>query len=334
MNEMDLVFMKFEATVRRSLTSLLTLIALGTLMGFLGGLWWVLALAAHFRVQLTAVSLLALAAALVFKQWRHAAGASVLVAINVLPVLISLGGAPQTPAGDARITVVGLNVNTFSGDPKRVLAWLQTVDADLVGLTEIDPHWIKALAPLRARWPHWVELPNDGNFGLALLSRRPVIAQRAQRLAGHEVKNIRATVQTPLGPVEVVVMHPPPPLNARWAAMRDEQFEALAAEASQAKTPLLIVGDLNATPWARALDPLLDAGLRHGRVGQGVHPTWPDGWWPLGVPIDHVLVRGLVVTEHRVGPSVGSDHRPIVVTLGRLRPPGDQAHDAAKEEVQ
>jgi endonuclease/exonuclease/phosphatase (EEP) superfamily protein YafD len=305
---------KLRSTADRLLSLWVVLLLLGTVPGFLGGLWWVFALAAHFRVQLTAAALIALAAAVGLRTPRRGAAAAVLVAVNVLPILIGLGGAPQTPADDQRITVVGLNVNTFAGDPARVLAWLNTVDADLVALTEVSPTWMRALSPLEVRWPYLAEAPHDGNFGLALFSRHAISAPRIERLAGHPIQSLHATVHTPLGAIDTVVMHPPPPIRGAWAAMRDAQIAALAA---QVRGPTLVIGDLNATPWARALDPLFDAGLRHGRVGIGIQPTWPDGWWPVSVPIDHVLVRELIVTAHRVGPSVGSDHRPIVVTLGR-----------------
>jgi endonuclease/exonuclease/phosphatase (EEP) superfamily protein YafD len=45
-------------------------------------------------------------------------------------------------------------------------------------------------------------------------------------------------------------------------------------------------------------------------------PTWMAGFWPLALRIDHVLVSGgLCVEEARIGPDVGSDHRPVISRL-------------------
>jgi endonuclease/exonuclease/phosphatase (EEP) superfamily protein YafD len=54
-------------------------------------------------------------------------------------------------------------------------------------------------------------------------------------------------------------------------------------------------------------------------AGQAWQPTWEADFWPLALPIDHVLVPSTsCVTYTEVGPDVGSDHRPVRVTL-RLR---------------
>jgi endonuclease/exonuclease/phosphatase (EEP) superfamily protein YafD len=46
-------------------------------------------------------------------------------------------------------------------------------------------------------------------------------------------------------------------------------------------------------------------------------PTWSAGFWPLALRIDHILVSSSLCVDHAdVGPSLGSDHRPV---LARLR---------------
>jgi endonuclease/exonuclease/phosphatase (EEP) superfamily protein YafD len=45
------------------------------------------------------------------------------------------------------------------------------------------------------------------------------------------------------------------------------------------------------------------------------------GFWPLALRIDHVLVTpDLCVERVEVGPSIGSDHRPVIARL-RLASP-------------
>ncbi|MFN8424001.1 MAG: endonuclease/exonuclease/phosphatase family protein [Anaerolineae bacterium] len=90
---------------------------------------------------------------------------------------------------------------------------------------------------------------------------------------------------------------------------------ALLAASGQ---PGILCGDINATPWstgrraARSRAPLLDATLGHGYLG-----TWPAplGRY-LGIPIDVCLIDpALESVAAAVGPELGSDHRPLTVTL-------------------
>ena len=81
---------------------------------------------------------------------------------------------------------------------------------------------------------------------------------------------------------------------------------------------MIVIGDLNLTPWSPRFRALLDdGGLGDSRVGFGHHATWPV-WFPLLlIPIDHVLADPEIkVYRREVGPAVGSDHYPVLVELG------------------
>ena len=80
---------------------------------------------------------------------------------------------------------------------------------------------------------------------------------------------------------------------------------------------LIVVGDLNTSPWSPHFRDLLTAtGLRNAAAGHGWIPTWPTWFWPALIPIDHVLVRGpLGVEDLERGPDVGSDHYPLIAGL-------------------
>jgi vancomycin resistance protein VanJ len=89
----------------------------------------------------------------------------------------------------------------------------------------------------------------------------------------------------------------------------------VAAEAARAAGPVLLVGDFNTPPesaifrrvWAGYADAFSDAGW-----------GWGYTFWTrlAAVRIDHVLVgRGGRATSCRVGPDVGSPHRPVVADV-------------------
>jgi endonuclease/exonuclease/phosphatase (EEP) superfamily protein YafD len=90
-----------------------------------------------------------------------------------------------------------------------------------------------------------------------------------------------------------------------------------AALALMQPAATILLGDLNLTPYAPAFAQLVSgSGLQDALAGEAWRPTWQAGFWPLALPIDHVLVpRGSCVTAHEIGPYVGSDHRPLLVSL-------------------
>ena len=111
-----------------------------------------------------------------------------------------------------------------------------------------------------------------------------------------------------------------PPVSADLARDRNEQLATLAEFARQSTHPLLLVGDLNISPWSPHFARLLaDSGLRDS--GYGISPSWPVGWLPLQIPIDHALFSaGIHIKYRKTGTDLGSDHYPIIVDFQIVAP--------------
>ena len=101
--------------------------------------------------------------------------------------------------------------------------------------------------------------------------------------------------------------------------MRDAVLDASGQWSSAQTVPHLIVGDFNATPWSTAFRDMQSAGdLVNSQIGFGRAPTWPAGLGSFGmIPIDHLLHSEALITVYRqIGEANGSDHKPLIVTLG------------------
>jgi endonuclease/exonuclease/phosphatase (EEP) superfamily protein YafD len=96
---------------------------------------------------------------------------------------------------------------------------------------------------------------------------------------------------------------------------RNDQLEKLAQLVRDQKKPVLLVGDLNVSPWSSYFTRLLkNSGLKNSMKGFGFQPSWPSNTSFLRIPIDHVLYTPEIVIRNRaVGPDVGSDHLPVIV---------------------
>ena len=112
----------------------------------------------------------------------------------------------------------------------------------------------------------------------------------------------------------VIATRPYPPVNARQSQVRDQQLQAVGELAAETAGPLLVMGDLNTSPWSPIFHELArTSSLRDSRRGYGLQVTWtgaPFVW----LPIDHVFVSDeIVIHDRRVGPDIGSDHLPILM---------------------
>jgi endonuclease/exonuclease/phosphatase (EEP) superfamily protein YafD len=306
----------------------LTLGLLGaTALGLFARAHWLCELFAHFAVQ-------GLAAAVVLAVlWfvRRRPGRALACGIAAVPHGLALGAwgvAPPTsvPEGLPRVRVASANLLTSNTAHAAFLAWVRAERPDVVVALEVGRDWALALETLQDLYPRRVFAAREDNFGVAALASNPAAELEAFVCGPADVPSLRIRVPVAAaGPgdgatITVVGTHPIPPISAARAAERDAQIGACADALLQAPSPRILAGDLNATPWAPVLvDLRARTGLRDSRAGFGLQASWPSGWAILGIPIDHLLHDAdLAVIDRRVGPDIGSDHRPVVADFAVL----------------
>jgi endonuclease/exonuclease/phosphatase (EEP) superfamily protein YafD len=282
---------------------------------------WPLVLVGHFRVQCAAGGLILVgcAAALRARGWFDIAAAATLIQVVVLAA--DLGATPAAiPAGGVAIRVLVLNVHTESSRFDEVRRLIADEAPDVVGLIEVDDRWLAALAPALVAYPSRLERPRGDNFGVALYARGAVVG--AIELLDGELPSVVAEVTLGDARLGVMVIHPIPPVSAAALAAQRQALAAVAARARTLRSPLVILGDFNATPWSEPFHRLVaDTGLCDSRAGFGVQPSFPAGSAILRIPIDHLLASCEIgVRDRRVERDVGSDHLPVIVDLVVPRP--------------
>ncbi len=288
-----------------------------TLCSFLARFWWLLELSCHFRVQYAAVLVPAVVVAVVRRRFRSAAALGVAAAVNLVVIVPLYFPQSQPDATGHSFRAVLLNVHTANRDSAAVLEFLEESQPDVIVLLEVNARWVQDLRPLRDLYPDSLVEPREDNFGIALFSRIPQTDSRVSWIGTTGVPSIVAQAQVEGRPLTIVATHPLPPVNSSYAADRNRQLASLARLANEQENPVFLLGDLNATSWSpHFADLLRQTDLRDSRKGFGIQPTWPRGSPPLWIPLDHCLVSpSLKVHNRRVGPSVGSDHYPVIVDL-------------------
>ncbi|MEO8082468.1 MAG: endonuclease/exonuclease/phosphatase family protein [Ardenticatenales bacterium] len=324
--------------------------ALATFAGLFGRWLPLLDLASHFRMYglLTLTPGLALAVRRRQLAWTVAIGVPWLIsaysvarlwapplAARSAAVLAEPNAADDAPdPGPGSIATDGLRIVVFNvwgvnPTPERIAPYLAASDADVAVLIELRP----PLAARLAADPGWpfdaiTTAPRDDFFGVGVYVRRDA-ASRGLRVTDaitdvlrpddeRQRPYARATLHWAGRSATLVAAHPPPPMGAAMTRERDAALAAASSILAGAGRPGILCGDINATPWstgrraARSAAPLVDATLGHGYLG-----TWPAPLGRfLGIPIDVCLIDpSLASVAASVGPVLGSDHRPLHVTL-------------------
>lgn len=310
------------------LSRALIALAAATVLARLGGLWWPFELVSHFTVQILALQLL-LAAVL---GWQRRTSTVLLSLPFLLMNLLMVGAyyvAPPAPtvAGGAAPTHLRVMTVNLRHDNRRadlVEELVQREDPDVILFIEPTGWWYEALASVRSAYPHSVWELNGSGAGIMLVSRLRWSRASTVYIGTDRSPSVQATIcpRPPAGAarrcIEILGIHPVRPLGQELARDRDRQLAAVAAYVQRRRIDdLVVMGDLNATPWSpRFREFLRDSGLADSAQGHGVAATWWSRWPLFGLPIDHILpAPGVGVTERYIGRDIGSDHYPVVADI-------------------
>jgi endonuclease/exonuclease/phosphatase (EEP) superfamily protein YafD len=302
----------------------LVLATCASALGFAGALWWGFDLFAHFRPQYFVAGVL-LAALLAFT--RHpwwAAVALVVAAVNAVPVVALYREPAQAaqPGAAQGLRLMAFNVFGFNRDYARTVRYVQREQPDVLVLLEVTPEWIPAVRELAAQYPHqWINAGDDAH-GIAMMSREPPVAATAVDLAHHGVLAYLLTYERDGYPLSVLGAHLNWPLGRRASEVRNAQLAAIASLAHGSVEPLVVIGDLNITPFSEHFTRTLrDGGLRRCVPGAGFTPTWPARFVPFYIQIDHCLASaGIHAWNFTIGDHLGSDHYPVSVEVAAAVP--------------
>lgn len=292
-----------------------------TLAGFLGRAWWRFDLMAHFRLQYL-LCLWAVALGLAALRRFRLAGLAVLVSLINLALVapLYLGSPHDGPGrgpgeGRMRLRAVSVNVSRSNKNHEAVRGLVRREDPDFLLVMEFTERWLDDLSDLTSTYPHVIGRPRAGHFGIALFSKHPFASADIEHIGPKGLPSIVARVDLGDRELTLIGTHPRPPTSPNGARARNAHLAAIAERVRPLEPPVLLLGDLNVTPFSPYFHRLLDeSGLRDSSPGHGYQPTWPTYAPGFLIPIDHCLYSpGIRIADRRIGPDIGSDHLPLIV---------------------
>jgi endonuclease/exonuclease/phosphatase (EEP) superfamily protein YafD len=239
---------------------------------------------------------------------------------------VTVVGHTGWPASNATAATTSLRFVTFNqhagNDAAQAIGdWLERSGADVVAMQELaSPQRQQALAAALPSFAHV-----HAQFGrwadVVVFSRWPILQAQTVALGPGGAQAAVVRIDWRGEPVTLVGVHLHWPIGADNVRLRNAELQALADLARDTPGPLLIGGDFNITQWSPVFDAAFAAApLQDCARGQGLVTSWPSFFPPAAIRIDHCLASlHWRVLQVRAGPSLGSDHRPMLNDLALKR---------------
>jgi endonuclease/exonuclease/phosphatase (EEP) superfamily protein YafD len=233
---------------------------------------------------------------------------------------VELQAAERIEPG-AAIKLMVVNVLMDNRETGRLFAMIDEQQPDVLLAVETDHWWCDQLDAITADFPFKLSHPLANTYGMFFCSRLELIRPEIRFLLKPDIPSIRTGIRLDGGKAltfYAVHPEPPSPTEADTALPRDGELIMVAKDIVGHGRHSIVAGDLNDVAWShtsrqfRRLGRMLDP-----RVGRGLFSTFHAQYWPCRWPLDHVFASDDFVLQgiERLD-AFGSDHFPIVVTLG------------------
>ncbi len=295
---------------------LIGLILLPLILGFLGRFNWFFDVFSHFRLYYLIALILGCFAALFFKKWIEAGISGVIALLLIFSILKFYQPVERTDELST-LKIISINLLSSNSEYQTVIDFVMEEEPDVVIFQELSPKWFTELDALKEMYPIQKMIPRMDNFGIGMMSRIPLDRIEEFDFSTVGVPSLLISTLFEGEELSILATHPLPPIWGRYFKARNDQFDSLSSFIETFDNEILLIGDLNSTNFSPNFSRLMKNGkLRDSRLGFGLLPTWHAGNPLISVTLDHALVTdGLIVSDRRTGPYIGSDHLPVVVEV-------------------
>lgn len=253
----------------------------------------------------------------------------ILLAVVAVILLTPLSLRSEQPANDGELRVLTYNIHIAIGmdnklDIPRVAEVIKKINPDLVALQEVDrdadrtqktdqPKELEELTGMKCVFGRTLGRSN-GDYGIAILSKYPVLEQKFTHLPKKPPLEDRGVVE--------VVVELPSQKKLRFACthfchVNDERRAEQAAKLNELLVkddmPTIIGGDFNAKPKSECIETM----LKHWTDATDASPTFPSV--KPNTKIDYIFFRPQselkVKRTEVIDEKLASDHCPVLTVF-------------------
>jgi endonuclease/exonuclease/phosphatase (EEP) superfamily protein YafD len=215
--------------------------------------------------------------------------------------------------GEEQLRLLTFNTRLVNDDTEQIVSEIRRLEPDVAVLIEFGENKRVALDLLKKEYPYTADCAQTRYCHFAIISKIPIVSSEAKGIwKGPPL--IRATLGGRVSGLNIVGVHT---IRAPHVRAQFIQMSELADYVNQ-NGKFVVMGDLNATPFARVLSIFSE---RTGLRRLTSIPSWPGYLEMPQLAIDHIFVSPQIrlLEEARIGKRSGSDHYPVTVKVAVAR---------------
>lgn len=304
--------------------SLLVLVIV-SIFGFGGRMFWWADLMGYPRLHLSVI-ITVIGLYYVFRRELQLIFLAVLgLILNLLAAAIAL---PNNGIIEAAATLPGsievatLNINVDNPNQGAIINWINEEKPDIVVLIEANREWLSITDKMLASMPYRSAADSSGRYGIIIMSRFPLDEAASTRAGPDSLPTLSAKAETPIGQIQLIAIHPNPPISAEGFRARNQYLAQVSAMAQTTPMPSLIMGDFSTVPWSSGFETIRNLPNLQPEIWR-MPATWPAKAGHFGLPLDNILLTVPYASMHRLvmdkvtaGPEIiGTTHRPVIAQV-------------------
>jgi endonuclease/exonuclease/phosphatase (EEP) superfamily protein YafD len=292
-------------------------------LSLLGSLSPLIDIFSHFRWQYALLTFL-FTVLLVMMKCRTMScvvGVGTIINVNCLCFLWIPAQTEKVPDSAPELTILNMNPNFGNNNFAATDKMIAQFDPDVVTLEELTPLMQLHLMKSMSKYPYCVAFPRTDPFGIAIFSKHKLtnVDENPLQLPLSFVLHGDITIDKKV--VSILAIHAAGPTSGVGCTIDKNIADNLVKfKASEKNRSIVLIGDMNCTPWSVVFRRILHAGrFIDSERGFGLQCSWPTDQPLLAIPIDHCFFTSdWSCVTRTIGTSVGSDHSPLFVRLKRL----------------
>lgn len=234
----------------------------------------------------------------------------VTLLLFLAPFMTGIEGGKNAPP---LLRVITYNIEAANTRYREIGQFIAATNADIVVLQEIDAAAVAELLHELAKiYLHVFHAASERSTGLALFAKQSCVDGGHIKWCDSNPAMAWARIEKGAFSCEVIGVYLADPFHPH---MQVRHIDWLTDCVRSRRHPLIVAGDFNLTPFSAKLNKFaMTTGLRRHAT---MLTSWPvDKFWPTFL-IDHVFASSEVCSvKVAVGPSLGSDHRPVIADIG------------------